>query len=166
MQHGKILNIRLCVKTLCAPSPLPFSHIIMHSWLYLSCNYTMIQRKCIELIFSNKEWLSKLHYIFTLTDEDDWNIVCSECSSLCALWEQLSCYLGLPPSLISNIKDNNLRDSSKCWNSSLHHWINQNYNTAKFGLPSWRTLLSAIAKVDKRHFKQLVAGHQSTKLGI
>ena len=44
---------------------------------------------------------------------------------------------------------------------SLGEWIKQNYNTEKYGLPSWRTLLSAIAEVDKRLFKQLAAAHQS-----
>ena len=101
--------------------------------------------------------------IYILTEED-WNIVFPECKSLCASWEEISCYLGLPFSDISTIKHDQ-HNSSECWSSSLKYWIKQNYNTAKFGLPSWQTLLSAVAKVDKLRFKQLAASHQLKKFG-
>ena len=103
---------------------------------------------------------------FIPIDEDDSNVVYSECPSLCVFWEQLSTCLGLTASLIQCIKDENQRDSFKCWIASLQHWINQNYDTKKFALPSWRTLLRAVAKVDNRRFKQLVANHQLTHLGM
>ena len=37
-----------------------------------------------------------------------------------------------------------------------------NYNTEKFGVPSWRTLLKAIALVDKLHFMNLAHHHQGS----
>ena len=83
-----------------------------------------------------------------------------ECSSLAAKWEQVSGFLGLPLSLIDSIKKNHLGDNIGCWNDTLKHWIKQNYNTAKFGEPSWKTLLKAIAKVDKLKFKRLAAEHE------
>ena len=83
-----------------------------------------------------------------------------ECSSLNAKWENISGFLGLRPSLIASIKGNHPNDSSGCWNEALLKWITQNYNTEKFGKPSWRTLLGAIAKVDKLEFRQLAVDHQ------
>ena len=86
-----------------------------------------------------------------------------ECSSLAAKWEQLSGYLGLPIGLIDTIKGNFPNDKVGCWNEAVKQWIQQNYRTARFGLPSWRTLLEAIARVDKLLFKNLAAEHKGIK---
>jgi hypothetical protein len=50
-------------------------------------------------------------------------------------------------------------DNYHCWSEALKHWIKQNFNTKKFGVPSWRSLLAAVAKVDKLQFKDLASGH-------
>ena len=86
-----------------------------------------------------------------------------ECSSLAAKWEQLSGFLGLKISLIKTIKQNHPGDNIGCWNDALEHWIKQNYNTKKFAQPSWRTLLKAIAKVDRLLFNKLAAEHKMSE---
>ena len=83
-----------------------------------------------------------------------------ECSSLAAKWEHLSGYLGLSIGCIDTIKKNFSTDATGCWNEALKQWIQQNYRTKKFGLPSWRTLLEAIARFDKRLCKILANKHQ------
>ena len=83
-----------------------------------------------------------------------------ECSSLDSKWDKISGFLGLPPSLIASIRGNHPNDNTGCWNDALLQWISQKYNTKKFGEPSWRTLLAAIAKVDKLTFKTLADKHQ------
>lgn len=85
-----------------------------------------------------------------------------ECSSLAAKWEQLSGYLGLSMGTIENIKGNPPYDNSCCWNEALKQWIKQNYKTEKFGVPSWRSLLRAVAVIDKLLFKNLAGYHQGT----
>ena len=97
-----------------------------------------------------------------MAEEDDWNIVIDECSSLAAKWEQLSGFLGLKISLIRTIKQNHPGDNIGCWNEALEYWIQQDYNTGKFGLPSWKSLLTAVAKVEKLQCKKLAADHQGT----
>ena len=107
------------------------------------------------MTFSDSDFFSSFN-----SDEDDWNTVLRECSSLSAKWEHLSGYLGLSISLIDSIKGNFPADVDCCWSESLKHWIRQNYKTEKFGLPSWRTLLKAVARVDKCLFKKLADTHQ------
>ena len=85
-----------------------------------------------------------------------------ECSSLSAHWENLSGFLGLSISLIERIKAGSYVNVDGCWNEALKNWIKQNYKTARFGLPSWRTLLEAIARVDKLLFKRLTDSHKGT----
>ena len=82
-----------------------------------------------------------------------------ECSSLNSKWEEISGYLGLRHSLIDSIKQDNQNNSSGCLNEAFKQWIMQNYSTEKFNKPSWRTLLTAVAKVDKLLFKQLSEKH-------
>ena len=89
-----------------------------------------------------------------------------ECKSLSGSWEKVSAYLGLSFELIETIKRDNPRDSAGCWNEALKEWIKQNYNTKLFGRPSWRSLLRAVAEVDKRQFQKLAAEHQGEKLKL
>ena len=83
-----------------------------------------------------------------------------ECRSLATNWEQLSGYIGLSFDLIDIIKGNHPNDKCGCWNEALKQWIKQNYETEKFGKPSWWTLLKAVALVDKRLFMKSAADHQ------
>ena len=78
-----------------------------------------------------------------------------------AKWVQLSSCLGLPYRLIASIKANHPSDNYGCWSDALNQWISQNYNIAKFGVPSWRTLLKAVSKVDQLMAKELAKAHQS-----
>ena len=92
-----------------------------------------------------------------------------ECSTrtLAAKWKQLGGYLGLRIGVMDTIKRDNPNDSSACWSEALQHWIQQDYNTARFGLPSWRTLLEAIAQQNRRVFKTLAEKHKASgKLNI
>ena len=93
-------------------------------------------------------------------DEEDWNVVIKECSILASKWEQLGGYLSLRFSLMNQIKHNSPGDNHQCLNEALMMWITQNYNTERFGVPSWRNLLDAMARVDSVSFKHLAAKHQ------
>jgi hypothetical protein len=95
-----------------------------------------------------------------ISEEDDWNDVVRECSSLAAKWEQLSALIGLRIGTIDAIKENLPNNAAGCWNEALKQWIKQNYRTARYGYPSWRALLEAIARVDKLLFKNLADKHQ------
>ena len=98
---------------------------------------------------------------FLIPGKDDWNIVVIECGSLAAKWEELSTCLGLPYGLIASIKGNHPNDNNGCWSDALNQWISQNYNTDSFGVPSWMTLLKAVAKVDQLLYKKLAKKYQS-----
>ena len=89
----------------------------------------------------------------TADKEKDWNVVVIECKSLAAKWKELSISLGLSYDVIDNIKGSG--DNYHCWSEALNHWIKQNYNTDTFGRPSWRSLLKAVAEIDKLLFKKL-----------
>ena len=99
-------------------------------------------------------------YIIFFSDEDDWNDVIFACSSLAAKWQQLSGFLGLPFKTIRTIKESNSNDSDASWNEALMQWILQDYNTKKHGLPSWKSLLKVVARVDEPLFEKLAEEHK------
>ena len=85
-----------------------------------------------------------------------------ECKKLSADWHDLSAYIGLAIDDIECIRKDNHNDSKACLKKALHEWIKQNYSIEKFGLPSWRTLLKAVAEVHNGHFRKLAAKYKTT----
>ena len=94
-------------------------------------------------------------------DEEDWNDVAIACSSLADKWQQLCAYLGLSIKIIRTIRGNYPNDSAAAWNEALTLWVLQDYNTRRHGMPSWKTLLKAISKVDQPLFEKLAKEHQT-----
>ena len=93
-------------------------------------------------------------------DEDDWNVVIKECARVSAKWDVIGGYLGLSISRIDSIKGAaSITNVDQCWHEALKNWIKQNYNTEKHALPSWRSLLAAVARQDRLLFKELAVAH-------
>ena len=93
-------------------------------------------------------------------DEDDWNDVALACSSLAVKWRHLCTSLGLSFKTINKIKDNNPDDIDGSLNEALMQWILKDYKIERYGLPSWKSLLKAISKVDQPLFEKLTKEHQ------
>ena len=102
--------------------------------------------------------------LYTVVAEDDWNIVVMETRTLASEWNPLAIYLGLSFELINSTIKVAGASSFQCWSEVLRQWILQNYNTNMFGKPSWRTLLRAVAQINKLQFKALADKHEGIKL--
>ena len=101
-----------------------------------------------------------------IPDDEQWNDMIIACSSLASKWHHLSGYLGLSLKTIRAIKENNANDAVACLNDALMQWICQDFNTVKYGLPSWKTLLRAVNRVDQALFEKLVKDHQIQSMCI
>lgn len=99
-------------------------------------------------------------FSFNFIDDDDWNIACMQLQTLNAKWENIGRALGIRAHTLEEIGGNRHYQASDCLSSVLKEWIGQNYNTGKFGLPSWRTLCEAVLQVsDYKFFKELAQKH-------
>ena len=127
----------------------------MHQWIILCLVSEVNLHRCCVRMWNLLRILS--------SEKEHWNVLIIECKSLSSNWEKVSAYLGLSFELIETINRDNPRDSAGCWNEALKEWIRQNYNTKTFGQPSWRSLLRAVAEVDKHQFQKLAAEHQGEK---
>ena len=95
-----------------------------------------------------------------LSDHDDWNLAYMEIRKLAAEWRDIGIALGISGHVLDEIASNHHHQASDSLASVLQKWIGQNYNTDKFGVPSWRTLCRAIQKVsDNKFFKDLARSH-------
>ena len=82
-----------------------------------------------------------------------------ECEQLSAEWNRVSISLGLTPGQIASIRHDHSNDCFSCWSEALNQWLKQKHSTDLYGKPSWRTLLRAVANVDKALFKRLAEEH-------
>ena len=98
-------------------------------------------------------------HFFLLSEEDDWNLASIAIQTLAAKWRDIGKALGISPAKLDEIAVNNSQAGDRL-SKVLQCWIGQNYNTTKFGLPSWRTLCKGISQAaDKKFVKDLAKVH-------
>ena len=63
---------------------------------------------------------------------------------MAAVWEDVGLALKLKPHVLNTIK-NDHRDAKACLRNVLAEWLKKGYNTTRFGVPSWKLLVEAVA---------------------
>lgn len=82
---------------------------------------------------------------FSTLEEDDVQYLMKELVEVMDKWKLIGVALGLKPSKIKVIDEENHSNIANCFMDTLTSWLNRNYNTAKFGEPSWHKLVEAVA---------------------
>ena len=78
--------------------------------------------------------------------EDDLIDVMDEVMDMASKWRPLGLALRLKPAQLDTISSKNHTDPTECLRDMLLSWLQQHYDTTKFGEPSWRLLCQAIHK--------------------
>ena len=60
-------------------------------------------------------------------------------------WESIGMALRLKPALLSRIQADHPTDVIACLTKALTEWVNKSYNISRFGPPSWKLLVAAVA---------------------
>ena len=63
-----------------------------------------------------------------------------------ARFYSLGCALGLPASTLDKIRNDNPHDSEIALVQVINTWLARKFNTERFGAPSWRKLVNALAE--------------------
>ena len=79
------------------------------------------------------------------TDIDDYFDVIDEVFDLAGRWREFGAALRLPVAVLNRIRANNPGDVEKSLSDVVTEWLSQSYNTERFGLPSWKMLVDAVA---------------------
>ena len=105
----------------------------MHLGTNLVCWYTPSDGMC------NKPYSAVL-------GSDDLVDVLEEVIEVAPQWHFLGLALRLKVAELAAISSNNHTDPNKCLKDMLLSWLQQRYDTNRFGQPSWRMLCQAISK--------------------
>ena len=90
-----------------------------------------------------------------------------EIKKLAAWWRDIGMALGINEHKLYEIAVTHRHEVSACLANVLQEWIGRNYNTANFGIPSWRTLCRAIQTVsDNKFFKDLARSHRGKPYSV
>ena len=77
--------------------------------------------------------------------EEDIHNIYSEVIGLSGRWSDMCLALRLPPSDQSEISTAYLGNPEECLQAVLVKWLKKGYNYQKFGSPTWRMLVEAVA---------------------
>ena len=78
------------------------------------------------------------------TDINDHFDVMDEVHDVASRWKSLGAALRLSPPILDRIEADR-RDVRSCLEDVVTEWLNQSYDTERFGLPSWESLARAVA---------------------
>ena len=78
-------------------------------------------------------------------DIDDLFDVLCELDEVAHRWRQLGLALRLKPHTLSRIEKERQNDVRTFLLEVVTEWLNQSYNTERFGLPTWKMLVQAVA---------------------
>ena len=67
----------------------------------------------------------------------------SQLNDVADKWKSVGGALGLPPSVLDKIEADHRHDCSRCLPEMVKEWLN--HNTERFGVPSWKMLVEAVA---------------------
>ena len=83
--------------------------------------------------------------MFLCADIDDLIDVKRELLDVAHNWKGVGMALRLKPALLRRIQANHPTDVEECLTEALTEWLNESYNISRFGLPSWKLLVAAVA---------------------
>ena len=68
-----------------------------------------------------------------------------EVFSIVGNWRRLATGLRIPLKLVALISSNHSNDSEQCLLALLGEWLKESYDVKRYGHPSWRALVRAVA---------------------
>ena len=96
---------------------------------------------------------------------DDLSDVVDAVNGLAGEWSKLAIKLHLNDDDVKKLKKNNQGDSEECLKDAIVLWLKENYNTARFGHPSWRTLVEAVKGMNKALAIEIANSHRGEAKG-
>lgn len=84
-------------------------------------------------------------------------------NGLAGEWSKLACKLRLSDDDTKIVKRNNPENIEECLKDSIVLWLKESYNTARFGHPSWRTLVIAVKDMNKALAVEIANAHRGMR---
>ena len=91
---------------------------------------------------------------------DDFADVLDSLETLAASWDKLARKLKLNSDRIEIIDRNHRGDSETCLSEIVKQFLRRNYDTERYGRPSWRMVAQAVASVDMALAQKIANAHR------
>ena len=98
------------------------------------------------MLASHHQVVCVINHNMLFPGEDVLVDVVDEVIDLAPKWKSLGLALRLKTAELDAISSKNHTDPTECLKDMLLTWLQQRYDTKKYGLPSWRMLCQAISK--------------------
>ena len=105
----------------------------------------MADHKLSKLVNANMSVVVRYVCLVHSTAEEDTYDVYEEVITMAGSWEQMAVGLRLPPSKKSLIATKHCNNPEKCLLTVVEEWLKGVCNVQKYGHPSWRLLVQAVA---------------------
>lgn len=99
-------------------------------------------------------------------DEEYANIVFKAIRKKAAKYPEVGRGFGLAPDKMESIRENNPGNNSGALQDVITTWVRQDFNTERFGLPSWRKVVEVISRFDNLLAKKIAKDHPIKTTGI
>ena len=78
------------------------------------------------------------------TDNEEHFDVLSALTPLSARWKEVGAAFRITQDRVARIAEENHQDPSRCLSGVITEWMKKNYNTDKFGQPSWKFVVKVV----------------------
>jgi hypothetical protein len=83
--------------------------------------------------------------MITFEGEDDLRAVLKALMEVLSEWKMIGIDFGIKSSKLKEIEETHHGNPKKCLVDVLTSWLNGNYDSGKFGQPSWRKVVEVVA---------------------
>lgn len=105
----------------------------------------------------------RLYTAYITAGINDFQEIRREVQPVAGVWQAFAQEIGLMPSDVRELDLAHRGDPSRCLDNAIEKWLNQNYNTERFGLPSWKSIVVGIKQSGNPALaKRIAESHPST----
>ena len=81
-------------------------------------------------------------------------------------WKGIGMALHIKVGKLEEIERAHPSDPNNCLTATIIEWLKKNYKTEKFGDPSWRILVKAVADFNKDVARKIAQAHQGRPVNV
>ena len=98
-------------------------------------------------------------FVFITDEDDDSGEVMMYLKTVAGDWQTVSRNLHVKADRIREFCSNHGHDSGRCLDSAVADWLSWNYNTEKYGKPTWKKVAQSVVNVKRKLFLAIASEH-------
>ena len=164
VQHSCYITSTLLITDVVSHIVLYFPDVVPHinCFVFPRCCTThcfVFPRCCTTHCFVFPRCCTTHCFVFITDEDDDSGEVMKYLKTAAGDWQTVSRYLHVKASRIREFCSNYGHDSGRCLDSAVADWLSWNYNTEKYGKPTWKKVAQSVVNVNRKLFLAIASEH-------